>query len=130
MKYVYPAIFTPIDDGRYDVYAPDLPYCRTCGHDLAEAIEMAEDAISMWLWDAENKNEDIPVPSKNLSHEPLQFVNFIKADTDLFRRKQDNRAIKKTITIPAWLNAEAEDAHVNFSSVFQSALKKHLSISD
>ena len=58
MKYVYPAIFTPLEDG-YDVYIPDLPHCRTCGDTLAEAIEMAADASSMWLWDAENKNEHI-----------------------------------------------------------------------
>jgi len=131
MKYVYPAIFTPLDDeGGYDVYIPDLPHCRTCGEDLAEAIEMAEDAASMWLWDAENKKETIPEPSKSLDHESPQFVNFVKADTETFRRQMDSRAVKKTLTIPAWLNHKAEEAHVNFSGILQDALKTHLHITD
>jgi len=129
MKYVYPAVFTPLlEEGGFDMYVPDLPYCRTCGDSLAEAIEMAEDAVSMWLWDAENKKEAIPQPSGTLAHESPQFVSFVKADTDAYRRQNDNRAVKKTLTIPAWLNAEAENAHINFSGVLQSALKDRLGI--
>ena len=131
MRYVYPAIFTPlVEEGGYDVYFPDLPYCRTCGDDLADAIDMAEDAVSMWLWDAENKKEDIPPPSERLVHDPSQFVNFVKADTDTFRRQMDSKAVKKTLTIPAWLNHQAEAAHVNFSSILQEALKAHLHVSE
>jgi len=130
VKYVYPAIFTPLEDGQYDVYVPDLPYVRTCGKDLAEAIEMAEDATSHWLWDAENKKEDIPKPSKTLEHEAPQFINLVKADTGKFQRIMDRRAVKKTLTIPAWLNEEAENAHVNFSGILQSALKEHLHIQE
>ena len=52
MKYVYPAIFTALENGEYDVVVPDLPGCRTCGANLPDAISMAEDATSMWLWDA------------------------------------------------------------------------------
>ena len=128
MKYVYPAIFTPLEEGGFDVCVPDLPYCRTCGDDLADAIEMAEDATSMWLWDAENKKELIPPPSKTLTHEPPQILSLVKADTDAFRREHDNRAVKKTLTIPAWLNTEAEAAHLNFSGILQSALKERLGI--
>ena len=128
MKYVYPAIFTPLEDGGYDVCFPDLPYCRTCGDDLVESIEMAEDASSMWLWDAENKKETTPPPSETLPHENPQFVSFVRADTDAYRRENDKRAVKKTLTIPAWLNAEAENAHLNFSGILQSALKERLGI--
>jgi predicted RNase H-like HicB family nuclease len=127
MKYVYPAIFTPVNGG-YSVYIPDLPHCRTFGKSLAEAIEMAEDATSMWLWDAENKKEQVPPPSETLPLEPPQFLSFVKADTDAFRRENDNRAVKKTLTIPAWLNTEAEAAHLNFSGILQSALKERLGI--
>ena len=95
MKYVYPAIFTPLEEGGYDVYIPDLPHCRTCADDFPEAIEMAEDAASMWLWDAENKKEIIPPPSASLEYNPPQFINFVKADTDTYRRQNDNRAVKK-----------------------------------
>jgi predicted RNase H-like HicB family nuclease len=130
MKYAYPAIFTPLEDtpGGYDVYIPDLPVCRTFGRNMTEAIEMGEDAASMWLWDAENNDEMIPVPSQTLPCEAPQFVSFIKADTEIFRRQMDNRAVKKTLTIPAWLNHQAEAAHINFSGILQEALKVHLNI--
>jgi len=130
MKYAYPAIFTPLEDGQYDVYIPDLPYCRTFGHSLADAIEMAEDAASMWLWDAENKREAIPLPSDTLSHEPSQFVNFIRADTDEWRRANDTRAVKKTLSIPSWLNAQAEKANAPFSQILQEGLKSYLRIQE
>ena len=128
MKYVYPAIFTPLEDGVYDVNIPDLPGCRTCGKDLADAIYMAEDAASMWLWDAESKSESIPSPSRSLTVAAPQFSNFIAADTDEYRRKYDNRAVKKTLSIPNWLNIKAEQAGVNFSQVLQEALKEKLNI--
>jgi predicted RNase H-like HicB family nuclease len=127
MKYLYPAIFTPSEDG-YDVYVPDLPGCRTCGESLIEAMEMAEDAVSLWLWDTEEENGAIPSASTSLQHEAPQFVSFIKADTDLYKRQMDSRAVKKTLSIPAWLNHQAEAAHINFSSVLQEALKTQLHI--
>ncbi|MDR1735869.1 MAG: type II toxin-antitoxin system HicB family antitoxin [Oscillospiraceae bacterium] len=130
MKYVYPAIFTPLDEGGFDVSVPDLPGCRTCADSLAEVIEMAEDAISLWLWDTEEEKRPIPPASDTLQHSPPQFINYIKADTEAYRRQMDNRAVKKTLTIPAWLNHMAESAHVNFSGVLQEALKQHLHITD
>ncbi len=128
MKYVYPAIFTPLPSGEYDVRVTDLPGCITCGHDLAEAIEMAEDAISLWLCDAEDNQETIPTASENLAVKHPQFVNFIVADTDNYRKENDNRAIKKTLTIPNWLNSKAEKAGINFSQTLQVALKEQLGI--
>jgi len=63
MKYVYPAIFTPLEnDSGYDVYVPDLPYVRTFGNSLAEAMEMAEDATAMWLAHTEDAGQPIPPP--------------------------------------------------------------------
>ena len=128
MKRVYPAIFTPLEDGGYDVYVEDLPYCRTCGNNLADAIEMAEDAASMWLWDAEERKESIPPPSETLAYAKPQFVSMIVTDTDKYRRQMDSRSVKKTLTIPAWLNYKAEEAHINFSSLLQEALKSRLQI--
>ncbi|MCI9576977.1 MAG: type II toxin-antitoxin system HicB family antitoxin [Clostridiales bacterium] len=129
MKYAYPAIFTPIGNGEFDVKIPDLPGCRTCGKDLADAIFMAEDAASMWLWDAESKSELIPPPSVLPVVDAPKFSNYIVADTDEYRRKYDNRAIKKTLSIPSWLNTQAEQAGVNFSQVLQEALKEKLHVS-
>ena len=128
MKYAYPAIFTPVQEGGYDVRIPDLPGCGTCGDDMADAIFMAEDAASMWLCDAENNAESIPVPSPSLSACPPQVVSYIMADTDEYRRKNDNRAIKKTLSIPNWLNTRAMQAGINFSQVLQDALKEKLNI--
>jgi antitoxin HicB len=122
MKYVYPAIFTP-DNDCYNVLVPDLPGCFTCGDTL-------NDAIAMWLCDAENKNEKIPEPSQiqKLTCEPGSFVNLIDVDTTEYRRANDNRAVKKTLTIPNWLNHKAEKAGINFSQTLQKALKQELGI--
>lgn len=128
MKYAYPAIFTPVGSGGFDVKIPDLPGCRTCGGSLADAIFMAEDAVSMWLWDAESKAEAIPEPTSLPMVEAPQFANYVVADTDEYRRKYDNRAVKKTLSIPSWLNAQAEQAGVNFSQVLQDALKEKLNV--
>ncbi|WP_295757392.1 type II toxin-antitoxin system HicB family antitoxin [uncultured Oscillibacter sp.] len=128
MKYAYPAIFTPAAEGGYDVKVPDLPGCRTCGDDLADAIFMAEDAISMWLWTAENKNEVIPAATVLQSVEAPRFINYVYADTDAYRKKNDARAVKKTLSIPSWLNTMAEEAGVNFSQILQEALKARLGV--
>jgi len=129
VKYVYPAIFTPLPSDEYDVRIPDLPGCITCGKDLVDAIEMAEDAVAMWLCDAEDHHENIPDPSKNLTTEQPQFVNLVVVDTLEYRRENDNRAVKKTLSVPSWLNVKAEKAGVNFSQILQDALKNHLGIS-
>jgi predicted RNase H-like HicB family nuclease len=128
MKYVYTAIFTPLSSGEYDVRIPDLPGCITCGENLADAIEMAEDAVAMWLCDAEDNQENIPMPSEKLEVNQPQFVSLIIADTDKYRKENDNRAIKKTLTIPNWLNSKAERANINFSQTLQKALIKELGI--
>jgi len=129
MKYVYPVIFTP-DDKVINVTVPDLPGCFTFGTGLIEAIEMARDAVSMWLCDAENKNESIPAPSnlRDITVEAGSFVNLIDIDTDEYRREIDNRAVKKTLSIPNWLNTKAEKAGINFSQTLQKALKQELDL--
>ncbi|HHT47400.1 MAG TPA: type II toxin-antitoxin system HicB family antitoxin [Firmicutes bacterium] len=132
MKYVYPAIFKPLDNGEYFIKVPDLPGCMTEGKNLPDALDMAQDAISMWLCDAEDKNEPIPTASNvfDVTCEEGEFVNFISVDTTEYRNLNDSRAIKKTLTIPNWLNTRAEKAGVNFSQVLQTALKEHLGIID
>ena len=128
MKYVYPALFTPVENGEYDVRFPDLPGCRTCGKTLAEAIEMAEDAVCVWLWDAENENETIPSPSISLEAVKPQFVNLIAADTTIYRRQHETKAVKKTLSIPSWLNVQAEQANAPYSQILQEGLKQYLGL--
>ena len=114
----------------YNVSVPDLPGCFTFGETLPEAIEMARDAICMWLCDAEDKGENIPKASliTNLSPQKDSFYNLIDADTLEYRKEHDNKAVKKTLTIPSWLNAKAEKEGVNFSQVLQDGLKKRLGL--
>ncbi|ADY57327.1 Uncharacterized protein family UPF0150 [Syntrophobotulus glycolicus DSM 8271] len=129
MKYVYPATFTPEPEGGYCIQFPDLPGCVTCGDSVPHAIEMGRDALSMWLCDAENNKEQIP-PASSLFDIRTDhgFVNLIDADTAEYRRINDHRAVKKTLSIPSWLNVQAEKAGVNFSAILQEGLKEHLGI--
>jgi predicted RNase H-like HicB family nuclease len=132
MKYVYPAIFKLLENGEYFIKVPDLPGCVTEGKDLLDALNMAQDAISMWLCDAEDNNEPIPPASSvfDLTCDKTEFVNLIAVDTVEYRNLNDSRAIKKTLTIPNWLNTLAEKNNINFSQTLQNALKEKLGIRD
>ena len=127
MKYVYPAILYP-DDGRIGVTVSDLPGCHTFGEDKADALFMAKDAIEMWLWDAENNAEAIPRATEKVDVAEGQTLTLVAADTDEWRRAHDTRAVKKTLSVPSWLNAKAEKANAPFSQILQEGLKEYLRI--
>jgi len=132
MKYVYPAIINE-EDGKFLISVPDLPGLHTFGDDMAEALYMAQDAIEMWLWDAENKYEVIPKASDpkkitEMCKSPDQVVSLIAADTDEYRRQNDTKSVKKTLSIPSWLNHKAEMANAPFSQILQQGLKEYLKI--
>lgn len=132
MKLIYPACFYPCEVGGYTVVFPDLPGCVTEGDTLAEAMEMAIDASSGWLLASAEENKQLPKASdiKNVIPDEYEngFVSLIGVDLDEYSQKHGNKAIKKTLTIPAWLNTIAEENNVNFSQVLQSALKDQLGI--
>lgn len=131
MKQVYPIILT--QGQKYIVVSiPDFNI-NTQGQDLADAIEMARDAIGLVGIDMEDDGEKLPAPSKigDVKIEnPECIVTLVDVDFDEYRRKNDMRTVKKNCTIPSWLNFEAEKAGVNFSAVLQSALKNELHISN
>ena len=129
MKYAYPAVLFP-DDGQTGVRIPDLPGCFTYGKDVAEALLMAKDAVEMWLWDAENNNEHIPAASDSVTAEPGELFTLIAADTDEYRQATDTKAVKKTLSIPSWLNYRAEKANAPFSQILQQGLKEYLHVSE
>lgn len=129
MKYVYPVIFEEAEEGGYNVTVPDIPGTFTCGDDMADAIYMAEDVIAMMLVDYEDEKKTIPVPSKIEDIKTDGIVSLVVADTDEWRKLVDNRAVKKTLSIPSWLNAKAEKAGLNFSQVLQEALCSKLGVS-
>jgi len=129
MKLYYPAIFIRDGDG-YTVEFPDLPGCITQGDSFEEAFEMAEDAASGWILTSIEANEDIPSPSSlNTLHFEEGHVNYIPLDISEYAKKYSTRAIKKTLTIPEWLNTLAEKAGINFSQELQSAIKTKLGLS-
>jgi predicted RNase H-like HicB family nuclease len=129
-KYVYPAIFTKENDGKYSVLFPDLEGCITGGDNMADALEMAEDALCLMLYDMEMDEKNIPLPSdgKTIKVKSNDIVSLVRCDTEAYHRYYENKSVKKTLSIPAWLNKQAERANINFSGVLQEALKAHLHI--
>ncbi|MBE5971547.1 MAG: type II toxin-antitoxin system HicB family antitoxin [Lachnoclostridium sp.] len=123
-KYAYPAIFIPEEDGSYSINFPDLEGCFTCGDTLEDGLEMARDALALVLYEYEKEEREIPKPSE-LSAFDLElgaFVNYVVCDTMVYRKMHSNKAVKKTLTIPEWLNEAAMAMELNFSQILQEAL--------
>lgn len=128
MKLVYPAVFTPYEDGSggYAVEFPDLPGCVTGGDDMAEAVFMAEDAASGWVLTELEDGKAAPKATeiRDVAHGADQFVSLIALDMDAYAAKYGSNAVKKTLTIPAWLNTFVEQNGISCSKVLQEALSK------
>ena len=130
MKNTYPIVLTP-DDGGYSVYIPDFDI-NTQGDSLTEAIEMARDAIGIVGIQLEDDKKPIPSPSPiaDISKKSGETLSLVDVDFSEYRRKSDLRVVKKNCTLPSWLCYEAEKAHINFSQILQSALKRELHITE
>lgn len=130
-KYIYPAVFAK-EDNFYTVRFPDLESCYTQGDDLQDAYDMASDVLCLTLYNMEESGAAIPPASDVTAFSPApgEFVSLVSCDTLEYRKLYDNRAVKKTLTIPAWLNTMSERAGLNFSAILQNALKQELKISD
>lgn len=130
-KYVYPAIFTP-EDGGFSVYFPDVKNCFTQGNTLAEAIDNAQDALCAMLYEYEENNEEIKnasdITAVKVENSNGEFISLISCDTMDYRRFYENKAVKKTLSIPSWLNALAEKEGLNFSQILQKGLKEQLGV--
>ena len=132
MKYAYAAVFTPEENGLYSVRFPDLPGCHTCGDDFPDAITMAQDALCLWLFHLEEDKKTIPPATKlnDIKTNGQELVSAVAVDTDSYRRLYENKAVKKTLTIPMWLNHQAEKANAPFSQILQQGLKDYLGIQE
>ena len=132
MKYAYAAVFTPEENDAFSVRFPDLPGCSTCGDDMPDAVRMAQDALCLWLFDMEQDKKTIPPAGRpyDIKTEGNEFISVVAVDTETYRRFYENKSVKKTLTIPKWLNEQAERANINFSQTLQKALKTELNISD
>ena len=131
MKYAYPAVFTyEKSEGVYYVNFPDIENCFTDGRSVAEALEMGEDALTLMLCQMEDDGIRLPEPTdiKKISLGENETATLVFADTDEYRRENDTRAVKKTLSIPRWLDVMAVRKGVNFSAVLQKALKEELGV--
>ena len=131
MKQAYPIVLTPVKDD-FEGFAVTVPDLRiyTQGSDIADAMDMARDAIGMWICYEQDEKRAIPEPSDidGIEVKPSEIKTLVDIDVDEYRRAHDNRTIRKNLTLPSWLNTEAEKAGVNFSQILQDALKSHLGL--
>ena len=127
--YIYPAVLTYDDDG-ISIEFPDLPGCFSCADSTEEAAKSANEAMRLHLWSMEKDNDEIPCPTdiRNLDLQGNQIPLLVEVYMPPVRERLNNRIVKKTLSVPAWLNAEAERAGVNFSQLLQRALKQHLQL--
>ena len=138
MKQVYPVIFTQLDDKKHTVLieVPDLEIL-TEGFGMPNAIEMARDAIGLKVITMEDQKEKIPNPRMIKEIDALQGtfaqegegpVSMVDVDFAEYRRRMDNKTVRRNVTLPNWLNQEAEKAHINVSGVLQEALMLKLGV--
>ncbi|MBR4026850.1 MAG: type II toxin-antitoxin system HicB family antitoxin [Lachnospiraceae bacterium] len=134
MLTVYPACFFKEQTGHYSVIFPDLNWLATQGTTLEEAIAMAIECLASYIYTCQQDGDIIPNPSpianisanniaKELELEPQEaFVNMIAVDVKEYAKKYFEKSVRKTLTIPAWLNAAALEQGINFSQTLQEAL--------
>jgi predicted RNase H-like HicB family nuclease len=125
---VYPAVFITEEVGGYSVLFPDLPGCQTQGDTMEEALAMASEVLGLYLESTERRKIAVSPPTKpqSIPLNPGEFISLISTDVSKYYR---NKSVKKTLTIPQWLNEQATQANVNFSQVLQNALKEQLHLS-
>jgi len=123
-KLFYPALFHIAEEGGFWVSFPDLPECLTEGDNMAQAYEMAVDALGLALTSRVEEKQDTPAPSEpsQISVDPDSFLVVIEFDMAAYKKRTNPRAVKKTLSIPEWLNEEAMELGINFSQVLQEAL--------
>jgi predicted RNase H-like HicB family nuclease len=123
MEYVYPAVFHANDDGSYTITYPDLPGCISEGKSLGNALYMAQEALKQWIEYLAEKKQDIPLPSAadNIETAGGEFVNFIRAEV------KDEKAVRRTISLPKWMDEKVSETGLSLSRVLQDALTEKLS---
>ncbi len=123
-KLFYPAIFHVAEEGGFWVTFPDFPECMTQGDDMQEAYEMAVDALGLALTSREQEKQEIPTASEltKISVGKDEYCVIVEFDMLAYKKRTSSASVKKTLSIPEWLNEEALSLNVNFSQVLQDAL--------
>ena len=139
MLSVYPAIFYQ-EEGGISVVFPDLNHLATCGDNMQEAMEMAVDCLAGYLFTEKMDGKPLPEPTPvdqldihcedDTDEERAipRFVNMVSVDVEAYAAQHFTKAVKKTLTIPQWLNEAALAKKINFSKVLQVALMRELNI--
>ncbi len=129
--YIYPAIFEYANDG-ISISFPDLPGCISCAKTDEEALYMAKDALGLYIACSEEDKEEIKKPSKlnEIKLKENERAVLIEINMPLFREAVQNTSVKKTLTIPKWINDLAERNNINFSQLLQMAIKDNLGINE
>lgn len=125
----YPVVFHPEETG-YSVSVPDIEGCFSQGDTMNEAVYQIQDAIGLMLEDCFKNGAPLPAASEpnQIELEPGEFVAMVAFDELSYRKRHEQQSIKKTLTVPGWLNQLAEEQGINFSRVLQNALKRELGI--
>lgn len=120
----YPALFHKAEEGGFWISFPDIPECLTEGDNMEEAYNMAIDALGLCLSDMEKNNITFPAPSSvdKITVDKDAVLVVIEFDMLAYKKRTSSRAVKKTLTIPEWLNEQAIQLNINFSQVLQDAL--------
>lgn len=128
MTYLYTAVFSTGEDGTVYASVPDLPGCITTGKDIQDAIDMITDAASGWLVVAEDEGLDIapPTPQCSVPHEAGDALSLIRVDTIQYRAQTDTRAVRKNVSLPAWMATLADQRGINCSQLLQESLRARL----
>ena len=123
-EYVYPAVFHSNDDGSFTITYPDLPGCISEGKSLGNAMYMAQSALTQWIEYLTDKKLEIPPASDmaSIKSVPGEFINLIRADI------KDGRAVKRTVSIPKWMDDWVAESGLSLSRVLQDALKERLNV--
>ena len=128
MKGLYAAILEQKDDKVYVIF-PDLPGCITSGRDMTDAYEMAVDASNLWVTTAvEDLNEPVPepTPAEKIQCPPHAHVMLVQIDTEEYLKKTDTKAVRRTVSIPSWMDHIAQKRGISLSKVLQDALKAQI----
>lgn len=128
--YFYPAIFHNDEKGGYWISFPDFPECMTQGETMEEAYEMAVEAMGLCIDDRLKNEESLPEVSAPVDYilQEGDFSCLIEFDLVQYRKKHNTKSVKKTLSIPEWLNEAAMEHDINFSQVLQEALMKKMGI--
>jgi len=129
-NFIFPAIIKKLGEKDYNIRFKDFENITTYGENLDDAYNMAEDALKLEIFDLYSDKLEIPDPTDitDIKIESDETLILVKVNLKSILKEYDNKSVKKTLTIPSWLNKLGEEKKLNFSQVLQDALKEIVDI--